>query len=420
MDDDNPNFFQLFESRVKMPGGAIRIEVKDRMLPELTLPIAYPKFKEGSRYSVGLAQKDIPVNIGKLGLGWSETIGETMIDLDSRWYNSAWRSLAQTPVEMRSLFSEDSANLKGHLEMFVDIIDAVEFDKRPKMYRPVPISKPRQENFELRIVIYKIQECYLPYQLADNDPAKLASFYVETRLGNRPEDVRRTEPCKHVGDGVAEFNWRMKWQLKLPSLDIKPRLKLQIFDDTSFGVGDDQLCAVADIKLRSLFDEIVTTEVPILKKKQWVLMHHPNHPEVEAQIQMSLELTTAEAAAKKKCGAGKDGYKDGQHQDYVLPEPFQPAAFSLYNPVPYFNYLIISSIKNLQWSLASVLLIFPFFPLFVQFVFMLTPWTWYAAGGVAGLIVFIRITLVQSARVARIQAESAARSVVVVSADDEL
>lgn len=414
IDDDNPNFFHMFESRVKMPGGSVRIEVKDRVLPEVNLPLSYPMYinDEGQR-GFGFKTTDIPINIGKLGLGWSETIGETVIDLDARWYNSAWRSLAKTPVETRALYSEESANLKGQLEMFVDIFDAKDVDKRPKIYRPVPISKPPQSRYELRVVVYKISECVLPYKLANNNPAKLAAFYVQTRLGNLPEHVRKTERCKYVADGIAEFNWRMKWELDLPSLDIKPRLKLEIFDDTSHGLGDDQLCATADIKLRSLFDDIMVNKKPILKKRQWVLMEHPNYPDVEARIQISLELTTAELAAKKKCFVGKDAYKDTQHQDYILPPPFQPAAFSLYNPVPYFNYLIVSMVQNLQWQLAQVLLIFPFIPMFFQFVFMLTPWQWYAAGGVAGLLVFIRLMMVSAARAAKMQAEQAAHKVVI-------
>eukprot|EP00178_Gracilaria_changii_P012106 TRINITY_DN3416_c0_g1_i1.p1 TRINITY_DN3416_c0_g1~~TRINITY_DN3416_c0_g1_i1.p1 ORF type:complete len:2205 (-),score=427.39 TRINITY_DN3416_c0_g1_i1:774-6683(-) len=414
MDNDNPNFFQYFESRVKMPGGSVRLEVKDRMLPEAVLPISYPmmtKTEEG-KPRIGWVQQEVPLNIGKLGFGWSETIGETVIDLDARWYNSAWRSLARTPVETRSLYSEESVNLKGQLEMFIDIFDAKEVDKRPKMFRPVPISKPPQEIYEMRVVVYKIMDCVLPYRLAKNDPAKLCAFYVRARLGNRSDDEKRTDTCKYVADGVAEFNWRLKWSLKLPSLDVKPRLKLQIFDDTSLGLGSDQLCAVADIKLRSLFDEIVTTKQPIIKKKQWVNMEHPNHPDVQTRIQVSLELTTAEMAAKKKCFEGRGGYRDTQHEDYVLPVPFRPAAFSLYNPVPYFNYLIISSIQNLQWTLATVLLIFPFLPMFVQFVFMLTPWQWYAAGGVCGLLILIRISMVSAARTARMQAELEAATVV--------
>ena len=412
MDNDNPNFFEMFESRVKMPGGSVRIEIKDRVLPEVTLPLSYPMYvNDDGQRGFAFVQKDVPVNIGKLGLGWSETIGETLIDLDARWYNSAWRSLARTPIETRSLYSEDSANLKGQLEIFVDIFDAKEVDKRPKMFRPIPISKPPQQRYELRVVIYKIAEVGLPYKLANYEPTKLAAFYVQARLGNRPEDERKTDRCKYVADGIAEFNWRMKWAVDLPSVEVKPRLKLQIFDDTSHGLGDDQLCATADIKLRSLLDEIVLTKKPIIKKKQWVWMEHPNYPEVQARVQISLELTTGELAAKKRCFAGRDGHNESQHQDYVLPPPFQPAAFSLYNPVPYFNYLIVSMINNLQWQLATFLLIFPFAPMFFQFVFMMTPWQWYAAGGVCGLIVLVRLILVGAARNARMQTEVEAAKV---------
>ena len=91
MDDDNLNFFQMFQSFVKMPRGVIRIDVKDRMLLEITLPVSYPKFLEVSGYQIGMTQMGTPVNVRKLGLGRSETIGETMTDLDARWFNSAWR-----------------------------------------------------------------------------------------------------------------------------------------------------------------------------------------------------------------------------------------------------------------------------------------------------------------------------------------
>lgn len=406
IDDGNPNFFCMFESRVKMPGGSVRIEVKDRVLPEVTVPVSYPMYiKDEGRHRLGMVQRDIPVNVGRLGLGWSESIGETVIDLDARWYNSAWRSLLRTPVEQRSLYSEESANLKGQLEMFVDVFDAKEYDKRPKLYKAVPISAPPQEAYVLRIVVYKIAECTLPYKLANNDPAKLAAFYVQVRLGNREQDDRRTDLCRHVADGFGEFNHRLKWDLMLPSMEVKPRLKFQIFDDTSHGFGDDQMCATADIKLRSLFDEICMSKKAIMKKRQWVVMEHPNHPDVQARVQISLELTTAELARKKKCLVGKDGWSRSQHEDYVLPVPFQPKVFSLYNPVPYFNYLIVSMVNNLQWQLATVLLIFPFMPMFVQFVFMLTPWQWYAAGGAFGLIVLIRLSMVSASKAARMQAE---------------
>ena len=75
------------------------------------------------------------------------------------------------------------------------------------MYRPITISKQLQENFELGVVINKIRKCYLPYELANNNPTKLAAFYVGSRLGNRPQEVQKIDqPCEHVSDGPAKFN----------------------------------------------------------------------------------------------------------------------------------------------------------------------------------------------------------------------
>ncbi|KAI0563543.1 Ferlin [Gracilaria domingensis] len=206
----------------------------------------------------------------------SETIGKTVIDLDARWYNSVWRSLARTPVETRSLYPDESVNLKGQLEMFIDIFDAKEVDRRPKMFRRVPISKPPQMSYGTRVVVYKIMDCVLPYRLTKNDPDKLYAFYVQARLSYLSEDEKRSDTLVFA----------------IAVLRCEARLKLQICDDTGLGLGSDQLCAVADIKMRSLFDEIVTARQPIIKK-QWG-MEHPNHPDVQTSIQVSFGLTTAE------------------------------------------------------------------------------------------------------------------------------
>lgn len=59
-----------------------------------------------------------------------------------------------------------------------------------------------------------------------------------------------------------------EWALQLPSLDVKPRLKVQVFDYTSLGLGSDQLYSLADIKLLALYDELVTLQQPIINENQ--------------------------------------------------------------------------------------------------------------------------------------------------------
>jgi len=124
---------------------------------------------------------------------------------------------------------------------------------------------------------------------------------------------------------------------------------------------------------------------------------------VEARAQIAMEFLPEEEAKKKKCFYGKQGWDLGQHPDYQLPRPFRPAQFSIFNPVPFVNYQIANAVQGLSWTLSTFLLPFPFLPMLFQFLWN-TPWWWYFMAGVAGLVVMIRIVLVDAARAAKIAA----------------
>eukprot|EP00184_Porphyridium_aerugineum_P006376 CAMPEP_0184706560 /NCGR_PEP_ID=MMETSP0313-20130426/36819_1 /TAXON_ID=2792 /ORGANISM="Porphyridium aerugineum, Strain SAG 1380-2" /LENGTH=2368 /DNA_ID=CAMNT_0027168117 /DNA_START=74 /DNA_END=7179 /DNA_ORIENTATION=- len=404
LNTDNPNYFVMFESRVKLPGGQLRLEVKDRQLPKQEIPIAYPWYvsgPDGTRF--GMVQKDIPLDAGALGLGWSANIGDTEIDLDQRWYNPHWRQLKLTPVEARSLWLSDSINVRGKLELFIDMIEAVDYDARPLSFKPAKIRAPEKKRFMMRVVVFKVMDAYLPY-MKSQDPNKMANFYVQLQVGNREEDIRKTDICKFSSDGKGQWNWRTSWWLELPDTEIKPRLKISVLDDTSMGFGQDDMCATADIKLRSLFDELLEHNEPILKKRQWIILGHPNYPQIDTKVELAIEILPEESVALKKCGYGVDSWKLNQDEDYILPHPFRPVQFSLYNPAPFINYQIMAAVNNIQWQLATYLLPFPFLPMFLQFVWM-TPWWWYGMGGVAGLIIFLRVFLLEMARYERMRQE---------------
>lgn len=73
----------------------------------------------------------------------TQNIGETVVDLDARRYNSAWKSVARTPIETVSLYSEESANLKCQIEVFIDIFDANDFAwTRAHIYVHCPTTFP--------------------------------------------------------------------------------------------------------------------------------------------------------------------------------------------------------------------------------------------------------------------------------------
>jgi len=51
----------------------------------------------------------------------SDLIGETVINLEDRFYSTFWRQLPQKPIEIRQLYNEESAASQGSIRLWVDI-----------------------------------------------------------------------------------------------------------------------------------------------------------------------------------------------------------------------------------------------------------------------------------------------------------
>ena len=48
-------------------------------------------------------------------------IGETVINLEDRFYSPFWRALPQKPIEERCLYTDDTTKEQGKLRLWVDI-----------------------------------------------------------------------------------------------------------------------------------------------------------------------------------------------------------------------------------------------------------------------------------------------------------
>ncbi|KAJ8908768.1 hypothetical protein NDN08_005473 [Rhodosorus marinus] len=384
----NPNFFETFESRVLMPGAAIRVGIRDRRMPELSFLTPRMLTREEGRW----VRRPIPVdiNLGKRGVGQSEDIGETLIDLDYRWYNSEFRALARPPVELRPLFTPNSDNLRGRLEVIVQMIDAKEYDSNPRdpFFRPLPVLLPPKRRFQVRMVVFGIEDAYNPMNI--DKPELVSNYFIKLRLGNRREQERLTDTSRNAADGTGNFNERVMWWIDLPDPNIRPRMKLQIFDSKK---GSDDLVAVTDIKLLKLFEEALNANHTVIRKKQDILAFHPDYPHVQAKISIALEIVPEGLVKEKKCNFGKQSWHTDQHEDYVLPKPFRPVGFSMWNPYAYIDYIIKATIMKTQWSLVMGLLVFPFIPV-VFFVLGWIPWWWWLCGGISGSIVLARLVIV--------------------------
>ncbi|KAA8492803.1 Dysferlin [Porphyridium purpureum] len=398
----DPAFFVMFQSLIAMPGGSVDIEIRNKVDPQVSIPVRFPWYirEHGAAGAAGLGfiSNELDINFGQIGLGWDETIGVCQVSLNDRWYNPCWRAMQCVPVETRLLLSEKSPHAQGRVDIMLEMMDAEEYEKAPRLYPPVQLSIPPRRNFMLRCVVFDISEVHLPFMLSD-DVNKFANFFVHLRLGNEPSEARRTDICKYSTDGSAQFNWRVGWKIQLPDLVLKPRLKLQVYETGPRLGGESRLCCVADIRLRGLFQEAlqISESESVVRVRQKVLMKHPSYPEVLAYAQVSLEIIPEGQAALKRCNYGEAGREFNQHEDYILPPPFRPAPFSIVNPSPYFSY---SFRKILVWAneeLVTVSLLVPLILLGIQLLWY-TPWQWYLISGIIGLVLFLRVAYLQRKR----------------------
>jgi hypothetical protein len=52
-----------------------------------------------------------------------DLIGETVVDLENRYFSKKWRGLKQIPLETRELFHPTSTVSRGRVKMWIELID---------------------------------------------------------------------------------------------------------------------------------------------------------------------------------------------------------------------------------------------------------------------------------------------------------
>eukprot|EP00639_Heterosigma_akashiwo_P002728 CAMPEP_0194586124 /NCGR_PEP_ID=MMETSP0292-20121207/18221_1 /TAXON_ID=39354 /ORGANISM="Heterosigma akashiwo, Strain CCMP2393" /LENGTH=1684 /DNA_ID=CAMNT_0039441823 /DNA_START=144 /DNA_END=5198 /DNA_ORIENTATION=+ len=164
----------------------------------------------------GCPQVDIKLK-DKDAMGRASTLGETMVDLEDRWYNPAWRKLglrggdpkrALRPLEVRHLTVKDALDAQGTLALWVEVLPRELAAEVPIVdVEPLPPAL-----YEIRLIIYKTKLEPIP---EGDDYLPLQNVYFKAWIGTNP--AQKTDTHKQVMDGKAGFNWRMKFTEKLPA-----------------------------------------------------------------------------------------------------------------------------------------------------------------------------------------------------------
>lgn len=195
-----PKFHKMYEFKADLPGASeLRLEVLD-----------YDYFAIAgipTGLSSGL------VSVGTIVDG-DDFIGATLIDLEDRWFSQKWQQLGavpdqyekRKPLETRPLFAPSSSIAQGSIRLWVDILTPQEMG----ICRPLDISLPPIEKFEVRVIVYKARN------VTPGDFTDLSDLMVKVWLQNKDEKAQTTDVHWRAKNGKASFNWRMKFDLELP------------------------------------------------------------------------------------------------------------------------------------------------------------------------------------------------------------
>lgn len=187
----NPEFYRVYEIKATLPGQ--------------------------SRLSVECWDMDL--------VSSDDLIGSTTVDLEDRWFEPSWQALGKEhesgtryrpkPVETRTLWCPKSSAPQGSLRMWVDILTP----QQAQRYPPVKISPPPPAEYEVRCIVWGTRDVKLSGSCED--------LFVRGQLQGDPVQ-QESDTHWRCRDGSASFNWRMKFNVKLPCKF--PYLNLQLYD----------------------------------------------------------------------------------------------------------------------------------------------------------------------------------------------
>lgn len=131
-----------------------------------------------------------------------DLIGETVIDLEDRFFMPEWQSIKNKPIEYRQLYHESSACSQGQLKMWVEVIPTSIPLTEQKIF---DISKKPPEEFEVRLVVWDTEEVIMADAEGTSD-VFIRSFFDQ-------EKDQETDTHFRCTTGKASFNYRLKFNV---------------------------------------------------------------------------------------------------------------------------------------------------------------------------------------------------------------
>ena len=199
-----------------------------------------------------------------------EIIGATQIDLEDRYFNNEWLEMKYKPIETRLLFHPDLSRQQGNITLWVEI-----FDKKDTIHmEPWQISPEPKSNIEMRLIVWETEDMELRDDEGTSDVFITAYF--------DPKQKQSTDVHYRCQNGIASFNWRMVFNLELPSKYNK--LVIHAYDKDLFSSND--YITGAELDISEIIKITKNLDVPIVFNKDYI----KDVPESEKEKYKSVEF----------------------------------------------------------------------------------------------------------------------------------
>lgn len=234
-----------------------------------------------------------------------DKIGSTSIDLEDRFCSIKWNKLPFKPIETRKLIQKSCSHPRGYIRLWVDI------RKEEEMSKLTDISPRPPAEYEARLIIYRTEG------VPAGDVEDTSDLYIRAWVNeSKPKETDTHYRCR---DGKGSWNWRMKFNITLPSkLNV---VNLQVWDKDVFSRNDfladaaiefDDLAEIAfghELRIKKYEVEKGIMGFKNREEKIWVPLKAKDKEGnmIKAgRLQVSFELLPIEKAKACIVGEGRD------------------------------------------------------------------------------------------------------------------
>lgn len=200
----------------------------------------------------------------------------------------------EIPVEYRPLLHPNKATAQGIIEMFVEVLPL----NISKVMKPIKIEPPPPEEFELRLIIWETKD--LLFGGKGKDVFFKVFYDPEGYLSE--DQVKETDTHFNCKNGIAKFNWRMKFNLTLPCTF--PRLNIAAMDYNI--LSSSEALGVSYISLKRIFYRLRQEGKTEITKKWIPLVSSKDPADQKGEVLISLYMLQKYEAEQYPVGESWD------------------------------------------------------------------------------------------------------------------